>query len=143
MRGFESPRFPGREANTTDMLLLLGVTKQKWPDKGVPARCVQGIWVCVLPVDHVQLGKQPGVRSVKHRVIAACPDCGKAVSAGRLRQHVCNSTRARRKPVEQARDIEGLPVQRASEHRHEHGGPDTSDALPHSYLGEDDDAATS
>jgi hypothetical protein len=99
MRGFESPRFPGQRANTTDMFLLLGVTKQKWPDAGIPARFIQGMWVGVLPIDHVALGKVPGKRSVKHRVLAVCPGCGKSVSAGRLHQHICNSTRARRRKV--------------------------------------------
>jgi hypothetical protein len=85
-----NPLWPAQEA---EMRSLFGVGS-KWPKEGCKLRFIQGIAVHVLPADHISLRKGPGVagkRQVAHRVIAACPDCGKAVSAGRLRQHKCGS----------------------------------------------------
>lgn len=93
-------RFVNADGNSyrcVDMFELLGVKGSKWPDAGVPARLVQGVWVHVLPVDHVTLHKRDGKKGSKHRVIAACPTCGVAVSAGRLFQHICETKRRGRK----------------------------------------------
>lgn len=94
-------RYPATES---DMRALFGVTGPKWPDAGCPARLIQGIWVHVLPINHEHLRKQIDPRtgrarkSSKHRCIAACPDCGKAVSAGRLQQHKCDPLTRYRTP---------------------------------------------
>lgn len=88
-RFIESVKYPGRNAHSSEIFQMFGVKGTKWPDAGMPVRFFQGIAVHVLPVDHLSLDKKPGVKSSKHRVIAACPDCGKAMSAGRLHQHVC------------------------------------------------------
>lgn len=85
-----NPLWPAQEH---ELRKLFGVGG-KWPKEGCKLRFIQGIAVHVLPADHVSLRKGPGVagkRQVAHRCIAACPDCGKAVSAGRLRQHKCGS----------------------------------------------------
>lgn len=86
-----NPLWPAQEA---ELRALFGVKGGKWPKAGCPVRFIQGIAVHVLPSDHVSLRRGPGVaskRQVAHRCIAACPDCGKAVSAGRLRQHKCDA----------------------------------------------------
>lgn len=89
-RFIDSPRYPGRRpANCADMLQLFGIKTGKWPDEGCPARVIQGIWVHVLPVDHASLRKGDKRNSSAHRCLATCPDCGKCVSTGRLRQHQC------------------------------------------------------
>ncbi len=85
-----NPLWPAQEA---ELRRLFGVGG-KWPKEGCKLRFIQGIAVHVLPADHISLRKGPGVagkRQVAHRCIAACPDCGKAVSAGRLRQHKCGA----------------------------------------------------
>lgn len=94
----DSPKYPGRrQADAADMLQLFGVKGSKWPDAGCPLRFIQGIAVHVLPKDHVSLQGKPGRKNSKHRVIAACPACGVAVSAGRLHQHKCTTKRPRRR----------------------------------------------
>lgn len=91
MKGFESPRYPGRNANEQDMKILLGgihdegiAQRKKWPDAGLSVTVVQGKKVWVKPILRI-----PGGKSSKHRVMCECPDCGAVLSAGRLPQHVC------------------------------------------------------
>lgn len=83
---FTSPR-GFRYAHTRDLFALMGhPNAAKWPDAGLPARAVQGIWVWVLPRNP----PEPGARkSSRHRVRCLCPSCGREVSAGRLSQHTC------------------------------------------------------
>lgn len=83
-----NPNWPAQEP---ELRQLFGVTGGKWPAQGCKARFIQGIWVHVLPSDHVALRRADGKRNSAHRVIAACPECGKAVSAGRLKQHKCDA----------------------------------------------------
>lgn len=89
-----SPRRPEYVADETDMRQLFGVAGHRWPKQGCPARCIQGFWVHVLPVDHVSLrgpvtgGKR---KRAQHRCIATCPECGAQVSVGRLQQHRCDA----------------------------------------------------
>ncbi len=83
-----NPLWPAHEH---ELRALFGVKGGKWPKAGCPVRFIQGIAVHVLPSDHVSLRRADGKRNSSHRVIAACPDCGKAVSAGRLRQHKCDA----------------------------------------------------
>lgn len=92
MKGFKSVRFEGRNAQHTDMLMLLSEAHQrnflenkKWPDEGLPPTTVQGITVWVKPIV-----REPGKKSSKHRVLCKCPTCGQEMSAGRLFQHVCS-----------------------------------------------------
>ncbi len=82
----ESPRMPGRYANTTDIFLLLG-QKHKWPDEGIPEQLVQGVRVYVTPAVRV-----PGRKSSKHRAMAIC-NCGQHVPCGRLHQHRCEEAK--------------------------------------------------
>lgn len=91
-RFIASARNPQWPAQEPELRALFGVTGGKWPDRGCPPRCIQGIWVRVLPVDHASLVdlNRKGKRS-QHRCLATCPDCGAQVSAGRLQQHRCNS----------------------------------------------------
>lgn len=89
-----NPLWPAQE---WELRKLFGVGG-KWPKEGCKLRFIQGIAVHVLPADHVSLRRTDGRKSSTHRVIAACPDCGVAVSAGRLRQHKCNTKRPRLPP---------------------------------------------
>lgn len=105
-RFFESPRFPGRKATTRDMFLLFGQPVQKWPRDGLQPRQIQGILCWVEPA---RTGEQAAIAAENraplrsgrlptykpHRVLCICPDCGATVSAGRLAQHECSSTRSR------------------------------------------------
>ena len=94
-RFIASPRNPRYAAQEWELRPMFGVTGHRWPKQGCPARCIQGIWVHVLPVDHESLRHplKPGraKRGHGHRCIAACPECGATVSAGRLAQHDCNA----------------------------------------------------
>ena len=89
---------PGRRfpAQTHELMQLFGITNGRWPAAGCKLRFIQDIAVHVLPIDHVALRNPNGTKARKHRVIAACPDCGVAVSAGRLQQHKCAPKRKRR-----------------------------------------------
>lgn len=97
-RFIASARNPNRPAQEPELRTLFGVTAAKWPRQGCPPRCIQGIWVRVLPADHESL-RDPGChpltgrqrKTSQHRCIASCPDCGAQVSAGRLHQHRCEA----------------------------------------------------
>jgi hypothetical protein len=69
---------------SNEVFETLGVAGTHWPDAGLPARVVQGIKVWVAPKV-----VRPGRKSSKHRVMCACPGCGRVFSVGRLAQHVC------------------------------------------------------
>lgn len=91
-RFIASARDPNYPAQEPELRALFGVTGGKWPKQGCPARVIQGIWVHVLPSDHESLRhplRSGKAKRAQHRCIAACPECGKAVSAGRLAQHRC------------------------------------------------------
>lgn len=93
-RFIASARNPEWPAQEPELRELFGVKGGKWPRQGCPARCIQGIWVHVLPIDHESLRHPllPGkAKRAAHRCIAACPDCGATVSAGRLAQHRCDA----------------------------------------------------
>lgn len=85
-RFIKSPTGRG-PADSIDLQRMFGVRQGHWPAQGCPARCIDGIWVHVLPRDHVSL--KPGRR--QHRAIATCPECGAQVPAGRLQQHRCDA----------------------------------------------------
>jgi hypothetical protein len=71
--------------HSDEMLKTLGVEGSKLPLEGLPQREIQGIQVWVVPhVPHPN-----GRKSSKHRVLCACPNCGRVLSAGRLHQHKC------------------------------------------------------
>jgi hypothetical protein len=94
-RFIRSPRNPDRPATAIEMMRLFGVTGSKWPNRGCPARCIQDVWVHVLPIDHESLRGPMGskARRAQHRCIASCPSCGATVSASRLAHHICTSAR--------------------------------------------------
>lgn len=87
-------RWPAHES---EIRALFGVTGGKWPAQGCPVREIQGILVHVLPADHASLLRADGKRKsrAQHRCLAACPDCGAVVSAGRLHQHKCSYVKNR------------------------------------------------
>lgn len=93
VRFIASPTNPHQPANAAELRVLFGVPSHRWPDWGCPARCIQDIWVHVLPVYHVSLRPlRPGkTRRTQHRCIATCPECGASVSAGRLALHQCDA----------------------------------------------------
>lgn len=86
IRSVRYPQYGDRPATNTDMLLILGAPKNKWPDAGLPVQVVQGVKVWVKPILRV-----PGKKSSKHRVMCECPTCYKVLSVGRLHQHVCEA----------------------------------------------------
>lgn len=95
-RFIPSPRNPRWPAQEHELRAMFGVTGHRWPKQGCPAREFNGIWVHVLPADHVSLTRLglPGeqkARRAQHRCIATCPECGAQVSAGRLAQHRCSA----------------------------------------------------
>lgn len=92
-RFIASPRNPQQSANEAELRALFGVTGHRWPKDGCPARCIQGIWVQVLPDNHVSLRDLHGAKKkrAQHRCLATCPECGAQVSAGRLAQHRCDA----------------------------------------------------
>lgn len=57
--------------------------EQKWPEEGLEPRIVQGVTIYIL-----SKARAKELRTF-HRARAVCPDCHKAMSAGRLRQHTC------------------------------------------------------
>lgn len=92
-RFIASPSNPKYAAQEHELRAMFGVTGPRWPKQGCPARQIQGIWVHVLPADHISLLGPDGkkARRAQHRCIAACPECGAQVSAGRLAQHRCDA----------------------------------------------------
>jgi hypothetical protein len=85
----------GWNAQNPEMLRLLGLpAKAKLPEAGMAPRYIQGIKVWINPIPEgppCPRRLNPGtVRP--HRIMAQCPLCAKAVSAGRLFQHVCKGT---------------------------------------------------
>jgi hypothetical protein len=89
-------RAPGSNcpAQEHHLRTMFGITGGKWPAQGCKPREIQGIMVHVLPTDHASLinlatGKKRS--RAQHRCIAACPECGAQVSAGRLQQHRCDA----------------------------------------------------
>lgn len=96
----QSPRWPGRNAHSSEMRELLGLgAKGKLPVGSMPKRLIQGIEVWVEPQTDLgtcqRWGKTVKVKSSAHRVMARCPCCGEAMSAGRLHQHVCKAGHGR------------------------------------------------
>lgn len=93
-RFIASARNPEWPAQEPELRQLFGITSHRWPKAGCPARCIQGIWVHVLPSDHESLRHplKPGkAKRAQHRCIATCPECGATVSVGRLAQHRCDA----------------------------------------------------
>jgi hypothetical protein len=83
------PRFKDRRwpAPSHVMLKLLGIETGRLPLEGMPSREIQGVQVWVTPI-----GEMPANRRKRnaHRLMCACPDCGKVLSVGRLHQHKCS-----------------------------------------------------
>lgn len=75
-------------ASSGSVKVLFGLRpEQKWPTAGLPGRTIQGVtvWVAALPArDKSQRGRG----GIHHRVGAFCPVCDKAVTLGRLGQHL-------------------------------------------------------
>lgn len=92
-RFIRSPHNSRYQASSSEMFALFGLPGQsKWPAQGMPMREIQGIqvWVNPAPVKEVWVnGVSRRVKSSTHRVMAACPDCGRVMSAGRMHQHKC------------------------------------------------------
>lgn len=75
-----------RNAHSPAVKAMFGLRpEQKWPERGLPVRRVQGINVWVLSKDEAKQTKK------FHRVRAECPHCGETMSAGRMHQHVCKT----------------------------------------------------
>lgn len=121
-RRFESPRFPGRLANSADFYLLMGQTR-RWPAEGLPARQVQGIKMWVAPLSAKPVD---GSRRAGHRVLCQCPTCGATLSAGRLVQHKCGSARTVEEQL------------RRGAWRNDKLGLDVNDNQPLKQLGDDE-----
>lgn len=83
----------GRNALSSAMQLLLGVTNGKYPAEGLPPRIVQGVKVWVEPLPPAQPGQK---KRSTHRVKCECPKCGHVMSAGRMHQHKCDARNRRR-----------------------------------------------
>lgn len=136
-----NPKYPAQEH---ELRAMFGVTGGKWPKQGCPARCIQGIWVHVLPSDHESLTHplRPGkAKRAQHRCIASCPECGTGVSAGRLAQHRCDARVNKAERLRRYEFSKTLAETRAkadeAQRRFEHGGPDESDKLPYADDGSD------
>jgi hypothetical protein len=68
-------------AQSGEVLAMLGLKPgHHLPKEGMPVRKIQGIEVWVASSDVKK-------NRFTHRVMAKCPVCGKAMSAGRLHQH--------------------------------------------------------
>lgn len=87
-------------AQNHHILPMLGITNAKLPREGLPPREVQGVrnyrrgdrvaeavfitvWVKPSAAGEGMRGSRP------HRIVCACPGCGREMSVGRLFQHVC------------------------------------------------------
>ena len=81
LRQPDAPRYNAHSNHVKEMFGLR--PEQKWPAEGLPVRSIQGISVWVVPLD---FARRTGIF---HRVRAFCPKCERAMSAGRLHQHVC------------------------------------------------------
>lgn len=94
-RFIRSGRNPRWGMQNDELMREFGIEGGKWPAEGCKPRQIQGIWVHVLPADHKSLRKTDRHgnprKSSTHRAIAACPDCGRAMSVGRLHQHKCSA----------------------------------------------------
>jgi|WetSurMetagenome_2_1015567.scaffolds.fasta_scaffold611830_1 hypothetical protein len=78
--------YPNWNAHSSQVMEMLGLNRKgKLPDDGMPPRVIQGITVWVNP----RIIRSDGRKSSTHRVMAACPNCGRTMSAGRLHQHTC------------------------------------------------------
>ena len=80
----------GRAVHSRDMAELLGLKGTKLPPHALPEREIQGIRVWVIASAAIASPMGPyGRRHVRftHRVLCACPVCGKTIPVGRLAQH--------------------------------------------------------
>lgn len=74
---------PSYWARESDIKAYFGLrATQKWSDQGHMLIYIAGVKVWV---DSIQAARQMGHF---HRCMCVCPECGKVVPAGRLRQHV-------------------------------------------------------
>lgn len=84
--GIVHPSYPNRRADSDAVRQLLGLPpKAKLPDAGLPGQVIQGVTVWVAPAVNHMFRRGGGL----HRVLCLCPDCGHAMSVGRLQQHRC------------------------------------------------------
>jgi hypothetical protein len=82
----------GWVAQSHEVLPMLGVPAGgHLPKEGLPPTFIQGVFVWVEPAMDPKYKEQWGqrklVKSSRHRVMCACPECGTTVSLGRLAQH--------------------------------------------------------
>lgn len=81
------PGRPSWNAQSGDVRELLGLARRSKLPESLPAQMVQGVKVWIVTREEAQVfskAKRP------HRVMAACPQCGAHLSAGRLFQHKCH-----------------------------------------------------
>lgn len=77
---FHHPDYPERRAHVWSFYPMLGLDpKRHLPDEGLPPQTIQGKQVWVTSRADTPRGQ--------HRVMTACPTCGKVVQAGKLFQH--------------------------------------------------------
>lgn len=82
-------------ARISALLSCLGITSGRLPVAGMSPRMVYDwaglrpllVWVTPLPPMPVRLDGRIFKRST-HRLMCKCPTCGRALSAGRLHQHI-------------------------------------------------------
>lgn len=88
IRDRHHPQYP---AHSSQVMRHLGLDpKGKLPEDGMPPRKIDGIRVWVeplLPKDERRARDRKFMATRPHRVMAECPLCYKAMSAGRLPQH--------------------------------------------------------
>jgi hypothetical protein len=79
-----------RAVHSRDMAELLGLKGTKLPPHAMPEREIQGIRVWVIASEATftpNAGLRRNKRAFTHRVMCACPVCGKTIPVGRLAQH--------------------------------------------------------
>lgn len=77
------------------ILLALGLNPNAHlPANGVAPRFIDGVKVWIDPLELFS-----GHRRCRHRVMCACPHCGRHMSAARLFQHKCGSKIRKRRPA--------------------------------------------
>jgi hypothetical protein len=96
--------FPSRQradwsGHAGDMMAALGLKPGgHFPPEGTNARIVPAIRKTAGVIDRVYISVwvtpanvSKHIHGAQHRVMCLCPDCGKTVSAGRIKQHVCTT----------------------------------------------------
>ena len=81
-----SKKFSGWKASSRELMEMLGYPDGRVPVLGHTRITIQGIEVWITSLLAAQRTRTR-VTAKPHRVMALCPVCGKAMSAGRLQQH--------------------------------------------------------